>query len=55
MTSKFYWNRKKIASTAELPGGDMKFLVGIDLLSRGIDRSTIGADGLNDSVRNGKR
>ncbi len=33
----------------------LKFFVGIDLLSRGIDRSTIGADGLNDSVRNGKR
>ena len=29
--------------------------VGIDLLSRGIYRSTISAGGLNDSVRNGKR
>ena len=29
--------------------------VGTDLLSRSINSSTISADGLNDSVRNGKR
>ncbi len=31
------------------------FVVGIDLLSRGINPSTISAGRLNDSVRNGKR
>ena len=29
--------------------------VGTDLLSRSINSGTISADGLNDSVRNGKR
>jgi hypothetical protein len=31
------------------------FWVGTDLLSQGIYLSTIGAGGLNDSVRNGKK
>ena len=47
----FFYNKKALIAYAMRAG----YWVGIDLLSRGIYRSTIGAGRLNCSVRNGKR
>jgi hypothetical protein len=50
-TIPVFYNKKALIAHAMRAG----YWVGIDLLSRGIYRSTIGAGRLNYSVRNGKR
>jgi hypothetical protein len=47
--------RNEKGPCAQYRTGAGLFWVGTDLLSQGIYLSTIDADGLNDSVRNGKK